>query len=299
MKITILTTFYKNKQDVLKVYQNYKDNLSDKNIRYLFVNDNFEDEVWNEIERIAKSNKNITALCLDKNYGQLFAIKAGIEKISNGKVLYHDSDRTIDSSFIEQGLQLIDKDKNDIVWGIPKSHRSFLRSFFKIIYKLLTSKNYHYRSLVLMNENTLKILQNAYKSGEILYGEILNNLDLKKIKLNVNFQHNYKNSRYDFFSKFLLAIKHFPPYLEKIYLKSMVASSLFAFVLLIFLILTLFLKLTGFINFLPGWLSIILITICLNMILIFLICITSLFNIDQIKNLKKKTITITKTINES
>ncbi len=299
MKLTILTTFYKNKQDVLKVYQNYKDNLSDKNIKYMFVNDNFEDEVWNEIEKIAESDKNITALCFDKNYGQLKSIKAGIEKITNGNILYHDSDKIIDKSFIEHGLKLIENNEADIVWGQPKLYNFFFRNVFKVLYKLIVKKNYHYKSLFLINDTVAKILRNAFNSGENIIGEILSSIDVKKKFLQVKYEHNYKNSRYNFFSKFFLAMKHFSPYLESIYIKSIFVSFLLAFLMLLIIVSTFILKLFGYLNFLPGWLSIILLIVFLNMILIFLVCLTSLFNIDQIKNINKFNVEITKVLNES
>ncbi len=306
MRLTILTTFFRNKQDVIKIYENYKKNLSSENIKYFFVNDNFQDEVWNEIEKIAKNDENITALCFDKNYGQLSAIKSGIENITDGNILYHDGDTIIDKSFIEKSLLLINEKEADIVWGQPKqsvlgqpiSSGFFLRNVFKLIYKFFSKQNYYYKSLFLINETVLKITKNAFKGGESIIGEILTSMDVKQKFLQAEFEHNYKNSRYNFFSKFFHAIKHFTPYLENIYLKSIIASSLLSLFLLIIIILTFFLRLLGVVSFLPGWFSIILITVFLNVVVIFLICLTSLFNIEQIKNINKKNPIIEKMINK-
>tara|TARA_Y100000816_G_scaffold269319_1_gene232179 strand:+ start:609 stop:1532 length:924 start_codon:yes stop_codon:yes gene_type:complete len=306
MRLTILTTFFRNKQDVIKIYENYKKNLSSENIKYFFVNDNFQDEVWNEIEKIAKNDKNITALCFDKNYGQLSAIKSGIENIPDGNILYHDGDTIIDKSFIEKSLLLINEKEADIVWGQPKQgvlgqpilSGFFLRNVFKLIYKFFSKQNYYYKSLFLINETVLKITKNAFKGGESIIGEILTSMDVKQKFLRAEFEHNYKNSRYNFFSKFFHAIKHFTPYLENIYLKSIIASSLLSLVLLIIIILTFSLRLLGVVSFLPGWFSIILITVFLNVVVIFLVCLTSLFNIEQIKNINKKNPKIEKMINK-
>lgn len=306
MRLTILTTFFRNKQDVIKIYENYKKNLSSENIKYFFVNDNFQDEVWNEIEKIAKNDENITALCFDKNYGQLSAIKSGIENITDGNILYHDGDTIIDKSFIEKSLLLINEKEADIVWGQPKQgvlgqpflSGFFLRNVFKLIYKFFSKQNYYYKSLFLINETVLKITKNAFRGGESIIGEILTSMDVKQKFLQAEFEHNYKNSRYNFFSKFFHAIKHFTPYLENIYLKSIIASSLLSLFLLIIIILTFFLRLLGVVSFLPGWFSIILITVFLNVVVIFLICLTSLFNIEQIKNINKKNPKIEKMINK-
>ncbi len=305
MNLTILTTFFKNRQDVIKIYQNYKNNLSDKNIKYLFVNDNFQDEVWHEIEKIAEKDKNISALCFDKNYGQLTAIKSGIENISNGNILYHDGDTVIDKSFIDKSLLMINKNEAEIVWGLPKQNALdqpilsgfFLRNIFKVIYKFFSNQNYYYKSLFLINENVLKIVKNAFNGGESIIGQILTSMDVKQKFLQAEFKHNYKNSRYNFYSKFFLAIKNFEPYLKNIYLKSILISSLMSIILLIVIFFTFFLKLFGFVNFLPGWFSIVLITVFLNVVLIFLVCLTSLFNIEQIKNLNKEDPKIDKIIN--
>jgi polyisoprenyl-phosphate glycosyltransferase len=299
MNLTILTSFYKNKHDVLKVYDNYKNKLSNKNIKYLFINDNFQDEVWNEIERICKKDKNVTALCFDKNYGQLHAIKAGIEKIPDGNILYHDSDKTIGDTFIKKGLHLIEKRQVDIVWGKPVLSNFFLRSIFEVLYKLFTTKRYHYRSLFIITNSVAKITKSAFKSGEIIIGEILTSIDVKKEFVEAGYEHNYNNSRYNFFSKFLLAIKHFNPYLENIYTRSIFASAILGSIFFIIIIVTFFLKILGVINFLSGWLSLVLITVFLNLILIFLVCLTSLFNISQIKNLSNKEIKIIKELNET
>ena len=104
--------------------------------------------MWNEIEKIAKNDENITALCFDKNYGQLSAIKSGIENIPDGNILYHDGDTIIDKSFIEKSLLLINEKEADIVWGQPKQSvlgqpilsGFFLRNIFKLIYKFFPNK---------------------------------------------------------------------------------------------------------------------------------------------------------------
>lgn len=299
MKLTILTTFYKNKKDLFRIYENYKKNLNNLDIKYLFVNDNFQDEVWEEIKKISTKDKNISAICFDKNYGQHAAIKSGIETISDGCVLYHDSDKIIDNSFINKGLDLMKTNQVDIVWGSPNVKNLILRNLFKLTYKLVTRRNYHYKSLFLISETTSKIVRKAYQSGEYLIGEILTSIDNRKSSLEVDFKHNNENSRYNFFSRLFLGLKHFTPYLEKIYM-SVIISSFVLGTAIFFIIITLtILKLIGFANFLPGWLSIILITLFINMILIFLVCLTSLFNIEQIKSLSKNNPKIESIINKS
>ena len=212
----------------------------------------------------------------------------------------------MNKTFIEKSLLLINEKEADIVWGQPKQSvlgqpilsGFFLRNVFKLIYKFFSKQNYYYKSLFLINETVLKITKNAFKGGESIIGEILTSMDVKQKFLQAEFEHNYKNSRYNFFSKFFHAIKHFTPYLENIYLKSIIASSLLSLVLLIIIILTFSLRLLGVVSFLPGWFSIILITVFLNVVVIFLVCLTSLFNIEQIKNINKKNPKIEKMINK-
>ena len=82
MSLTILTTFFKNKQDVIKIYENYKKNLSSDNIKYFFVNDNFQDEVWNEIQNAENAPQDTNSTAEEIPIGTPTPLPGGTQEVS-------------------------------------------------------------------------------------------------------------------------------------------------------------------------------------------------------------------------
>jgi len=297
MKLTFVTSFYKNKNDVRKIYNFFRNcEYYEFETNYLFINDNYEDEVWDEIKNICFNDKKIKGICFNKNYGQLAAIEAGINQISNGSIVYHDSDKIIDTNFIKEAINYINQGY-EIIWGKPKIKNNLSRVIFRIIYKIITGNTYHYRSVFVINEQTIFKTKKLFLNGKKIIGENLTKLNLRKKFLDIDIDHDYKKSRYNFIKKISLGLNHFVEHLEKIFLNIIFISLVLAMISIISISILAISKIFFGLTFLPGWLSTVLLIIFFNSLIIFLMSLFSFFNYSLFKSINPENYKIVERIN--
>lgn len=286
--ITIITTFHKNYEDVDKVYNNFKKSIFYNSIaEYYFINDNYPDETWERIKILCSKEKKLKGLCFTKNFGQLSGIQAGIFSAKGEKILYHDSDILLNDDFIRKCCDSIDE-KNNITWARPNIKNNFFRTIFKYLYKIITKKDYNFRSIFMISKRIKDKILSEYEDGNFIIGEILTNLNEKQNYIDIIINHNYSKTRYNIFDKFLLALKHFNAYIEKIYLKIILFSFFVSIISVLSLVIFFVIKLFSSTQFLPGWLSTVFLIIVFNSFLIFLISLGFLLNLQTIKIHNKK-----------
>lgn len=113
--------------------------LKTMNWELILVNDFSPDKSFEIIKAKAQQYTNVLGLNLHKNSGQHSATLAGINE-ANGEVLITmDDDGEHPVHEIENLLQILHKEKVDIVFGVTASARkSFVRNFFSKLFKLMT-----------------------------------------------------------------------------------------------------------------------------------------------------------------
>jgi dolichol-phosphate mannosyltransferase len=101
----------------------------------ILVEDGSPDNSWNAIEQVCVSDSRVRGIKLSRNFGQHFAITAGIENAKGDYIVVIDCDLQDDPKYI---IQLYEKcsEGNDIVYTV-KTKRA--HSFFKN----LTAKVFH------------------------------------------------------------------------------------------------------------------------------------------------------------
>lgn len=144
-KYSVVIPVYNSEQTITDVVQGiiqtFHANKLDCEI--VLVNDGSKDNSWEVLRDIAKTNRNIIAINLLKNYGQHNAIYCGFQNASGDYVITMDDDM---QNPPEEIIHLIDKtyEGYDVVFGkySEKKHNLFRRMGSKIIdylnYKIFT-----------------------------------------------------------------------------------------------------------------------------------------------------------------
>ena len=123
------------------------------NYEIILVEDGSTDNSWKKIEEIHnKYNKNVRGIKLSRNFGQHYAITAGIEAAKGDYVIVIDCDLQENPIYI---LDLYNKicEKNEIVFTIKNNRK---HNLFKNITASLFTKLFNY----LTDSNSLKSNQN-------------------------------------------------------------------------------------------------------------------------------------------
>jgi len=110
--------------------------------KILFVNDGSKDNTWNKILELSKSNSQISAIKLSKNFGHQNALLAGLNGAVNNAdmIISMDADLQDDINAIDE---MITKyyEGNEIVYGVRDNRKKdsfFKRSTANLFYKLMS-----------------------------------------------------------------------------------------------------------------------------------------------------------------
>lgn len=112
----------------------------------ILIDDGSPDNSWQIIKQEALKNENIAGIQLSRNFGQHYAITAGLELSSGEIVVVMDCDLQDDPSIIRQLLQEHEKGA-DIVFTKRKnrSHNQFKKItglLYRLMIKIFSDKNY-------------------------------------------------------------------------------------------------------------------------------------------------------------
>lgn len=161
-----------------------KDNLVSDESKIVYVNDGSKDNTAKFIEEQCKTNKYLALINLNKNYGQQYAILAGMDTI------HADMFVTIDADIQDNPMMIVEMVKKyfsgyEIVYGCRKKREqdSFLKKntallFYKFMNCIGISIRQNHSEFRLMSDKAVKLLQ-AYKEKTIFLRGIVQNLGLK------------------------------------------------------------------------------------------------------------------------
>lgn len=138
MEISVISPVYGCRESIQRLYDELSKTLRELALNYeiIFVNDECPQNSWQEIVKIAKQDTKLKAIKLSKNFGQHYAITAGLDYASGNYIVVMDCDLQDKPQEIKRFYQKA-KEGYDIVYG-----RRFDRqdSFFKSY----TSKLFYY-----------------------------------------------------------------------------------------------------------------------------------------------------------
>lgn len=140
MEISVISPIYGCRESIQELYEKVTFTLQKicSSYEIIFVNDNCPQNSWEVVSRIAKNDKNVKAIKLSRNFGQHYAITAGIDHCSGNYVVVMDCDLQDKPQEIEK-LYKKALEGYDIVHGRRAQRQdSFLKSFSsKLFYKTL------------------------------------------------------------------------------------------------------------------------------------------------------------------
>lgn len=140
MEISVISPVYGCRESIQELYEKVTATLQKicNSYEIIFVNDNCPQNSWEVISTIAKNDKNVKAIKLSRNFGQHYAITAGIDYCSGNYVVVMDCDLQDKPQEIEK-LYKKAIEGYDIVYGRRVERQdSFFKSFSsKLFHKTL------------------------------------------------------------------------------------------------------------------------------------------------------------------
>lgn len=129
MEISVVSPVYKAEKIIDELVQRLDKNLSEINSEYeiILVEDGSPDNCWEKIEENCRKNKKVKGVKLSRNYGQHYAITAGIREAKGNYVVIIDCDLQDDPAYIKE-LYVKAISGYDIVYTVKKKRE---HSFFK------------------------------------------------------------------------------------------------------------------------------------------------------------------------
>ena len=156
MDLSIIIPVYNSELILPKLVREINKALMDKNIKkeLIFINDFSEDNSWQTIKNLIKTNVYIKGINLKENYGQHNAISAGLNYSSGEYIILMDDDLQHDPIYI---FQILKELKN----GYDSCYVKYNKRKHKIWKKVLSYLN-HITSSYLSSKTT-KIYTSSFK----------------------------------------------------------------------------------------------------------------------------------------
>jgi polyisoprenyl-phosphate glycosyltransferase len=258
----------------------------------ILIDDGSRDNSWRVIDQMCAIDKRVKGIRLSRNYGQHYAITAGLEHCNGDYAVVMDADLQHDPVFIKDMVNAA-KDEFDIVYTVAqeREHPFFKNFFSRIFYRifnLLTdspsaSKNVGSYSLLSRKAVTAFRRYNDYHRHYLL---IVRLLGFRQTEVSIiHYPRKRGKSAYTFRRLIAHAVDGITSQSNKL-LRIIVAFGFF-FVMSSFIATVVILYLFFQHGFLPGWTSlIVLILLCTGVIMVSLgvigIYISKIF--DQVKN---------------
>ena len=255
------------KEDVNRINENYE---------IILVEDGSSDQSWKKIEANCISDKRVKGIKLSRNFGQHYAITAGLKESRGDYVVVMDCDLQDNPKYI---IDLINKSKEgyDIVLTTHTIRKhGKLKKIISAIYHylfnwLVSSKNLEggmqFSALSLLSRKAVKAFE-SYNDYHRQYLTIIRFLGFSTTYLPVEHEERFEGkSSYDYKKLIQLAIDGIVSNSEKLLKTTIYTGFSFALIALIAIIYIVIISIKS--GFQPGWASTtVLIVFCTGLILI-------------------------------
>ncbi|MEO6694238.1 MAG: glycosyltransferase family 2 protein [Ignavibacteria bacterium] len=261
--ISVISPVYKAENIIDELVRRISDEVSKLTETYeiILVEDCGGDRSWEKIEENCLKNKNVKGIKLSRNFGQHYAITAGLCEARGENIIIMDCDLQDDPSHIKKLLEEFNKGYEVVFTKrIGRKH-----SFFKLItakiynslFKIFSDKNYDLDvgSMTLISRR-VKDEFIKLKDQDRLYIQLIKWVGFRSTYVPVEHRDRYEGkSTYSVSKLFLTAIQGWTSYSDKLLRLSIYSGLLISIATLaagIYIVVSYFLK-----SFQPGWPSII------------------------------------------
>lgn len=178
MKISIVIPVYNEEGNIFPVYRELKKILPkiSKSFEIIFVDDGSNDDTYLKLSELSKTSKRIKVISFSRNFGQMAAVEAGLQKTTGDIVALMDADLQDPPKILLKMYKKI-QEGFDVVYGVKKNRkenklRVFLFTSFYKIFDKITQYNFPLDAgtYSMMNRKIVDLLvdmpeKNKYISG--------------------------------------------------------------------------------------------------------------------------------------
>lgn len=262
-KISVVSPVYKAGKIVDELVKRVSEEVSKLSDKYeiILVEDCGGDDSWKKIEENCRKNPNVKGIGLSRNFGQHYAITAGLKAATGDVVIIIDCDLQDDPLYFKDLLKVFDEG-NEVVFTkrIGRKHSFFKKITAKIynsLFRLFADKNFDLEvgSMTMISER-IKDEFVKLKDQDRLYIQLLKWIGFKSAYVHVEHKKRYEGkSSYTLSKLFFTAIQGWTSHSDKLLRLSIYGGLLISFVTLligIYIVISYFMK-----SFQAGWPSLI------------------------------------------
>ena len=213
-KISVIIPVYNNQQTLLELYQKLVKVFAKikQNYQIIFIDDGSKDQSYKKIKKICLKNKKVSCIKLSKNFGQRFALMAGLKYSTGDYLINIDADLQDPPELIEKIYNELRKNNHVVLAARKSSSENIFRKLSSFIQHRILNyliKNYPKEGFTVFGVSK-KVVQEIKDKG--------NNISLLQLEI-LNYGYNYKiiyyernkrqigKSQFNFTSRLNLAIE--------------------------------------------------------------------------------------------
>lgn len=259
MKISIVSPVYKGEAIVEELVSKIYEAVTQLEVDFeiILVEDGSPDNSWEKIREASNRHRNVKGIKLSRNFGQHYAVTAGLNFATGSIIILMDCDLQDDPKFIPLLLAEY-KMGNEIVFTrrIDRKH-SFVKSLnsatYNFFFGLFSDRNYDVNagSMVLFSQRVNEVFLKL-EDKDRLYLQMLKWIGFKSTYVAIEHKERFAGkSTYTFYKLLKLAIQGWTSHSDKL-LKFSVYSGFFLSFITFVIAIVIFIK-YYFFGLQPGW----------------------------------------------
>ena len=134
-KISIIIPVYNNQQTLQKLYQRLFRVFAKikQNYQIIFIDDGSQDQSYKKIQDICYKDKKVSCIKLSKNFGQRFALMAGLKYSTGDYLINIDADLQDPPKLIEKIFNELKKNNHVVIAARSSSSENIFRKLSSLI----------------------------------------------------------------------------------------------------------------------------------------------------------------------